>query len=85
MLDPGPERQNRSVLRDCLSIQRVSHSLGGLTKQEAAEVKPRVMQGCWNQWGAAESPQPHAVHPSPAPGQGTALRVQSSHGTCCKR
>lgn len=33
MLDPGPESQNRSLLRDCLSIQRVSHHLGGLMKQ----------------------------------------------------
>lgn len=33
MLDPGPESQNRSLLRDCLSIQRVSRHLGGLMKQ----------------------------------------------------
>lgn len=32
MLDQGPEILNRSLLRACLSIQRVCHNLGGLMK-----------------------------------------------------
>lgn len=33
MLDSGPESQNRSLLRDCLLIQRVRCNFGGLIKQ----------------------------------------------------
>lgn len=43
-----------------------------------------MTQRCSSQRGAAESPQPHAVHPSPAPG-GVVTDLQSPCGTCWER